>query len=153
MNNMDNDNLEKAGKNTPDPRPVARRILVVEDDDLLLSSLAQLLTRSGYEVAKARDGVDALIQLSESSFDLVITDVLMPKADGLEMLQQIRQRWPLLKVIAISGGGICGAGMYLDLCRKFGATHVIEKPFSFEQLLNALGERLRLASDFCAATS
>lgn len=114
-----------------------RTILLVDDDKMFRSSVRRLLRRS-YAIHEASDGDEALDFLSRHSVDAVITDVLMPVKDGLELIREIRERWPKLRIIATSGGGYCHAGMYLDLSLKMGARCAIKKPFANDELQAAL---------------
>jgi DNA-binding response OmpR family regulator len=144
MTNMETDLLITTDeKNLAGGQPAGRRILLVEDDPTLLGLLSRQLEKKGYEVQTARDGLEALVCLDKSSVDIVVTDVIMPRVDGFEMMQEIRRRWPSLKIIAMSGGGYCGAGVYLDLSLRFGAVQVLEKPFTFEALLELLRAKLQ----------
>lgn len=65
-------------------------ILIAEDEPALLELLSEVLEEAGYEVAAARDGVEALEQLERRPFDLLLTDIRMPRVDGLELLARIR---------------------------------------------------------------
>jgi two-component system cell cycle sensor histidine kinase/response regulator CckA len=80
-------------------------ILVVEDTQGVRQLVAATLTRSGYSVLQAKDGLDALAVLEENanSIDLVLTDLRMPHAGGHELISHIRSRRPELKIIAMSG--------------------------------------------------
>ena len=119
-----------------------RKILVVDDEKPCLSLLQWHLQRNGYEVLTAMNGDEALKVLEKHSVDLVITDIIMPGKDGLETIRDIRKRWPTLKVIAISGGGMCGTGLYTTLSLKLGAALVMNKPFTSEELLQAVTANL-----------
>jgi CheY-like chemotaxis protein len=79
------------------------RILVVDDDASIRSSLALLLTDEGYEVATAVNGFDALLQLRHSVPDVITSDLNMPLMSGFEFLSVVRRRFPHISVIAISG--------------------------------------------------
>jgi DNA-binding NtrC family response regulator len=114
------------------------KILLVDDDAAFLNSTQRYLQTAGYEVLEARNGNEAIGLLRAQRVDLVITDILMPEKDGLEIIPEIRLRWPELKIIAVSGGGYCDAGMYVDLSLKLGATQALEKPFAQEKLLAVL---------------
>ncbi len=71
---------------------MARRILVVDDDILVLEALQELLTASGYEVRVAARGQEALEILDQEHFDLLILDVVMPKMTGLDVCREVRRR-------------------------------------------------------------
>ncbi len=119
-----------------------QKILLVDDDEKFLSSTCRQLRRTGHAILTAGSGDAAMAVLNAQSVDLVITDILMPKQDGLQLILEIRRRWPQLSIIAISGGGFCEAGLYLDLSLKVGATRALEKPFSRDELLAQVREFL-----------
>ena len=83
--------------------PFKYRILFVDDDERLRNLAKAILESHGYEVLCAEDGFDGLAALKESLPDLIISDLQMPKMDGFEFLSVIRQRFPELPVIVISG--------------------------------------------------
>jgi DNA-binding NtrC family response regulator len=116
-----------------------KSILLVEDDDAVRQILARGLHLAGYEVAGAANGRDAIAQLDRRAFDLVITDLLMPGVDGLELLQDLLKRQPRPAVIAMSGGGkFVHAEQGLDLAMKLGASAPLVKPFTMQQLLETV---------------
>jgi CheY-like chemotaxis protein len=79
------------------------RILVVDDEPSIRETAALILEKEGYEVLTAADGVDALQTLSKSLPDLIISDLNMPRMSGFEFLAVVRQRFPHIATIAISG--------------------------------------------------
>ena len=82
----------------------ARRVLVAEDDLVVRGMIARLLREEGYDVVVARDGGEALRHaLGEQPFDLLITDIRMPVMDGWELSRRLREHWPALPVLYISG--------------------------------------------------
>ena len=115
-----------------------RKILLVDDDDMFRTSLRRVLQYGGYEVEEARDGNEAILLLNRMAVDAVVTDILMPGKDGVETIYEIRRRWPDLGVMAITGGASRHATLFLDISRKLGAARVLQKPFSAEQLLQAM---------------
>ena len=101
------------------------------------------LSGHGYEVATARDGDQGIALLEQQSFDIVLTDILMPQRDGIEVLRQVKQRWPALPVIAVSGGGWIKAGDLLDMAERLGADRVLQKPVRRDDLLAAVDALLK----------
>jgi len=79
------------------------RILVVDDDPLLLDLLTDTLTAIGYEAAPASDGAVALDMLQTEQYDLMISDIKMPRVDGLQLLKRVRRHYPHLPVLFITG--------------------------------------------------
>lgn len=111
-------------------------VLVVEDDEFLRSLMTHLLKGAGYDVHLAADGEEALRIFESRSFDLVITDILMPKHDGFQFISEIRARNSEVKIIAISGGSYVRD--YLELANKFGADCCLSKPFTHEEVLETI---------------
>ncbi|MDX1951781.1 MAG: response regulator [Verrucomicrobiota bacterium] len=111
------------------------QILIIDDDKVVRNLIGKVLAHEGYEVLEARDGAEGL-QLYRKSFpDLVITDLVMPEKEGLETIREIRQAYPCVKVIAMSGGGRSGGEDYLKLATKLGATRTLTKPFLKDEML------------------
>jgi CheY-like chemotaxis protein len=118
------------------------RILLIDDDDAVRTMLRLTLTEFGHAVTEARDGVQGLALFSAGEIDLVITDIVMPGKEGIEVINELRLLDPALKIIAISGGGRVGPMDYLRIASFLGAAKVLAKPFSNEELLAALNELL-----------
>ncbi len=112
-----------------------KRILLVDDDFMLRTSLADILADSGYEVSEATNGNQGLAALEREPFDLVVLDILMPERDGLETIREIRKRWLTLPVLAISAGDATGRSDYLGVAAQFGANETMAKPFPPTRLL------------------
>jgi CheY-like chemotaxis protein len=119
------------------------RILVVEDEESLRDVMHKLLSRSGYQVDCANNGREAITKVRTRTPDLVITDLIMPEVEGLELICMLRKEFPSLPIIATSGGGRCGPQDYLLLAAKFGAAKVLPKPFTQEQLVGVVTEVLQ----------
>jgi DNA-binding response OmpR family regulator len=117
-------------------------ILIVDDDDLLRGALHKTLVRAGHDVEDAADGTAALQAFGRRRCDLVITDIVMPKTEGLDMIRALRRLDPGVKIIAISGGGLGKAGDYLEMAQKLGATSVLPKPFSGAEIVAAVAQVL-----------
>jgi two-component system response regulator (stage 0 sporulation protein F) len=116
-------------------------ILVVEDVGPTREVLVHGLRGAGYQVASAVDGEDALRQLERSRFDLIVTDVVMPERDGIELLLHLRRQGDATKVIAMSGA-LENAELYLSTASQLGANRVIMKPFRAEELFSLVRETL-----------
>jgi CheY-like chemotaxis protein len=114
-------------------------ILLVDDDEQFRSMLNEALTDDGYEVVAASNGQQALRLYAAQPTDLVITDLVMPEKEGLEMITEIKRLYPEVKIIAISGGGRSGAKHnYLQLAKAFGAQRTLAKPFLHHEMLEAI---------------
>lgn len=115
-------------------------ILVVDDDSALRRLVTTVLERRKFSVAEAADGGQALDVLRTTAFDLVITDIVMPQIEGLELVRYVRARHPSAKVMAVSGGG-SHLVSYTQLAKELGADAVLAKPFTPAELV-AVVERL-----------
>jgi CheY-like chemotaxis protein len=118
---------------------MARTILIVEDDVVIRKSISQTLRQEGYEVDEASDGAQAVELLSERRFDLVISDFVMPRMDGLKVVEQVHSVSPQTPVIFLTG--------YLS--RKsaesllHGMAEFVQKPVTEELLLAKVQRLLR----------
>jgi CheY-like chemotaxis protein len=117
-----------------------RKILVIDDEEDICVMTKLLLERAGHEVASACDGRVAIRLLAEQPFDLVITDMLMPERDGLEVMSELRRNHPAVRIIASSGGGRVSSESYLHIARKSGAHALLPKPFTHKELLASIEE-------------
>lgn len=118
------------------------RILLVDDEDAVLRLLEAVLAIDHHEVTTARDGNDAIAAVTSGTFDLVVTDLVMPDKEGLETIIEIRRLKPELKIIAMSGGGRGSADDYLEMAAALGASKTLAKPFPSHELLDAVTEVL-----------
>lgn len=120
-------------------------ILLIDDDDAIRSMLERVLVAAGYRVETHRDGTKVALRLESTPPDLIVTDINMPNADGMEVMMQVRRSAPDLPVVAISGGGLLPKETLLDTAGVLGAVAVVEKPFTAEEILEvvrgALGRR------------
>jgi len=123
------------------------RILLIDDDQAVRSVMCLTLAHFGHTVTEARNGREGIKLFDQIDVDLLITDIVMPEADGLEVLMEVAKRRPTLRIIAISGGGRQNAGDHLHVAKLLGATNVLAKPFSTEALLAAVNEALAGRSD------
>lgn len=114
------------------------QLLLVDDDNDLRNLLERVLLRNAYRVHAAADGRQAIKLLGRERFDLVITDIIMPDVEGIELILKIRKDHPNLPVIAMSAGGRLHAEGYLKMARSLGANQILEKPFSIESLLDGI---------------
>ncbi len=129
---------------TKDEKPGAiKRILVVDDEEQMRAMIRKMLENAGYEVMEAPDGNVALWLFKEKSADLIISDLIMPEKEGLETIMELKQDFPDVKIIAISGGGQGDKGQYLDMAKKIGADSTLAKPFEQDELLKAVEALLK----------
>jgi len=120
-----------------------RRILVVDDELYVRDFANRALTYAGFEVRTAENGREALLVLRREPVDLVITDLVMPEFEGLELISELRRSYPALPVLAISGAA---GGLYLKTARPLGAKAVLAKPFTVRQILEAVNQLLKSPS-------
>ena len=118
------------------------RILLVDDDDMSRGAIHKMLERAGYAVESTSDGDEVIRMYGQEAADLVITDLIMPDKDGLEIIQDLRRLNPQVRILAISGGGRVDANEYLAVARKFGAVEVLSKPFTKDDLRKAVDAAL-----------
>jgi DNA-binding NtrC family response regulator len=118
------------------------KILVVDDDPQIIRMLEKLLKKEGHEVFSACDGMEAKDRWDENSPDLLITDIVMPQKEGLDLILEVQRERPDLKVIAISGGDRIEPEYYLELAQIIGAYKTLVKPFNPKDLLKAVNELL-----------
>ncbi len=111
------------------------RILIIDDDDLIREMLRAVLEREGYDVLDASDGREGLRVFMKNPVDLVVTDLVMPEKEGIEIIIELRRNFPDLKIIAISGGGTVGGSQYLDVAGKLGADKILGKPLKLREFI------------------
>jgi CheY-like chemotaxis protein len=119
-----------------------RKILVIDDDSLVRDTIVRILERKDYQVIVASDGRRGLRMFHSEQPDLVITDIIMPEAEGIETIREIRREVPDAKIIAISGGSRIGNMDFLDVAGKLGASEVLPKPFDPVDLVNLVSRCL-----------
>ena len=83
------------------------RILIVDDDNAVRTTIKLLLERAGHSVVAARDGRSGLAQFETDQFDLLFLDIFMPGMDGIETMRLVHQQRPLVPIIVISGNPVC----------------------------------------------
>lgn len=118
-------------------------ILLVDDDHDFLKLQGELLRCAEHRVVTVNNGKEAMSVAKETPFDLVITDLVMPEKEGIEIIIELRRTFPALKIIAMSGGGRVDAKDYLVIARQLGASLTLAKPFTGKELLNAVNTVLQ----------
>lgn len=117
-------------------------ILVVDDDATVLRMLTQVMQRDGHTVIQAEDGEVALRLFRQQPTDVIITDILMPNKEGLELISEAREISPGVRIIAYSGGGKMQPENYLEFATGMGADRVFTKPVPITDLSVAVQEML-----------
>jgi DNA-binding response OmpR family regulator len=111
------------------------KILVIDDDHAVRRTICENLSESGYDVLDAADGDQGLNLIDpEAPPSLVVTDIIMPRKEGLETIIEIRKKFPQIKLIAISGGGRTRSTDFLALAKRLGSDAIIPKPIDMDQL-------------------
>ena len=118
------------------------RILVVDDEKIIRYTLCALLEFAGHETIEASDGEEAIQLYREALPDLVITDIKMPKKDGLEVIQDLKADFPNVKIIAITGY----EPDTLPLAEELGASYTLTKPYRTGELMDVVHKLLEGAS-------
>lgn len=110
---------------------ITNKILVVDDEETVCHSVKKILSRKGYAVDSALNVESAIKKMSDTHFDLVITDLMMPKTNGMELLQIVRDHYPELEVIMITGYASIESAV---IATKLGASNYLPKPFTPDEL-------------------
>ena len=126
------------------------RILVIDDDGEVRSTIKMMLESAGYVVGEAADGEEGLRQFQQQHFDLVICDIFMPRKEGLETVRELRRIAADTPILSMSGGTPGGRQLgddgadpdFLRMTTMIGATRRIGKPFTRLQLLTVVAECL-----------
>ena len=126
------------------------KILLIDDEEDIRDSVIKTLTRAGYTIDAVSSAEEALTYSEENSVDLVITDLIMSKMNGVELIRKLRKDHPAIKIIAISGGGNFGplayqpdaitTTAYLEAAADAGADSVLTKPFQRDELIAQVKE-------------
>jgi CheY-like chemotaxis protein len=119
------------------------RVLVVEDDNDILSSLVEVIRDEGFDVSSAANGYQALSQLDEAPVDLIFLDLMMPVMDGWKFLEAMRVRFPERRVPVVLLSAVHNLA---DEATRLGVAQFLTKPFDLDDVA-------RLAHQFCPATT
>ena len=126
---------------------MSARILVVDDEEIVIRSCLRILADGGYQVDAVQDGLEALRKVGEGSYDVLILDIKMPKIDGLEVLKQVKEGHPDIDVIMITGLSDIETAVR---SMKLGALDYLPKPFDPDELKRVVAralERRRLLQE------
>jgi CheY-like chemotaxis protein len=119
------------------------KILVIDDEGLLRDLIKKMLVRDGHQVFIANDGVEGIKSFHQFKPDLIITDIIMPEKDGIEVIMEVLKENPNLPIIAISGGRrAITADFNLDSAEMLGVKGILQKPFTHEQLQEVISSVL-----------
>lgn len=123
-------------------------ILIVDDDPVLCKMLRALLEQAGYEVFEAANGRQGMRSFTTHPTDMVLTDIVMPDVEGIELIMTLRRQNASLPILAMSGGNSGMGPDYLEMAEKLGATATIYKPVSPPEVLATIEQhRPRLGAE------
>jgi len=122
--------------------PTMSRVLIIEDNEDVRTMLVLKLQLEGFDVVGARNGTGALDLLGRQAVDVIVTDLFMPDKDGIETIEEVRRKYPLAKIVAMSGWQSAQGPNYLDVAREIGATRTLRKPFDPDELVRIVREVL-----------
>lgn len=115
------------------------KVLLVDDDKLVRDMLQQMLEKENYIVKSAADGNEAIRMFSKINPDLVITDIIMPEREGIELIQIFLREKPSVKILAISGGALnIDSQSTLKMAKALGAHKVLSKPLLRDEFIKAV---------------
>jgi len=123
-----------------------KKILLIDDDEIVLQSLGKLLEGQGYGVEKVKNGFEAIDKAQQGAFDLVISDIRMPGMDGIELIQRLRDltreggRGPVREILIT---GYADENTYLRAL-KLKVTDYVYKPFDMGEFLSLVAKRLQV---------
>jgi DNA-binding response OmpR family regulator len=123
------------------------KILIIDDDPGMRRTVSRILARAGHEVIEASDGEEGMDSFRKNHPDIVVTDIIMPKKEGIETILDLRREHPSTLILAISGGATNTSGPlvpldYLGLAESLGADGVLAKPFRAAALLQEIDKLL-----------
>lgn len=118
-------------------------VLVVDDDEIFRAMLEEMIRRENHAVRAVANGVEALKAIGRKAPDLIITDILMPEKDGIELIMELARAGSEIPIIAISGGRrAISLEFNLESAKLMGVRATLPKPFTREALRKAIAEAL-----------
>ena len=114
------------------------RILVVDDEAMLRGVVRKMLERNGHEVFDAADGALGIEAYRRLLTDIVLTDIVMPNKDGIQLIIELKKEFPNVRLIAMSGGARTSERDFLEVAKQYGVRQVLQKPFSRAELETAV---------------
>ncbi len=113
------------------------KILVVDDDELMRMTMVQALKSEGYDIEEGVDGADAIEKLKQGTYDIVVTDVVMPNQSGASVGEYIKKNKLHTAILVVSSFSNSDGGSPLDFANYF-ADDTLQKPFSKDALISAV---------------
>jgi DNA-binding NtrC family response regulator len=122
-----------------------KKVLIVDDEEMIRNLLTKMLSREGISTRCAEDGSKAIELLEENEFDLIISDLIMPKKEGLEVIMYLKKHNISTPLIVMSGGAKLGTeDVYLTMAKRHGSKYTFQKPFDYESFLSAVKDCLEI---------
>lgn len=121
-----------------------KRILIIDDNLLIRKQIRFILRDEDFDIEEAENGIQGLEMIKQETYDLIVTDIIMPEMEGLELILRLKRDFPKIKIIAISGG----KPYYLYMAKKFGVQNVFTKPIDHQKLLTAIKNIIQFSEKF-----
>ncbi len=115
-------------------------ILLIDDEEQVLDFLSTVIAKKGHSLDTARDGREGLGLLQKKKYDVVVTDLFMDTQDGISTIMEMRNDFPDIPVIAISGGSWTSGTDFLVIAKKMGVAYTFSKPLVMSELFDAIEE-------------
>ena len=119
-----------------------KAILIADDEEVIREPLKTVLERADYDVSEAADGNEVMNILNNKHIDLLVTDLAMPEKDGFETLMDIRQKYPDLNVVVMTGVIDIDQSSFAAWIDQYHIKHVLEKPFKLKHFLKVVKKAL-----------
>jgi len=121
------------------------KILIIDDEAPIRTVINHILTREGHDVDEAENGEVGLRLIELHPYDLVITDIVMPAIDGIGVILSLKEKYPHIRIIAITGGAAKNDRVYfLNVCKMMKVDLVLPKPFKAGELKSAVNKVLNI---------
>ena len=120
-----------------------KRILIIDDDEAVRKVLRKMLEGLSAQVEEAEDGEQGIRKYQEGIFNLIVTDMIMPCKEGIQVIQELRRKHPEVAIIAISGGGEGASMDYLKWAKMLGARACLPKPIQKKDFINTVLDNLK----------
>ena len=118
---------------------MSARILIVDDEEIVIRSCKRILAGADFTIDAVQSGLEALKMVDETDYDIVVLDIMMPGMDGLEVLQQVKERHPGVEVIMMTGLSQIKTAVQ---AMKLGAFDYLPKPFDPDELKHVVDRAL-----------
>ena len=121
----------------------SKTILIIDDSKSILKFLRNLLEAEGYTIYTANNGFKGVVSFEYHKPDLVLTDIIMPDMDGLEVILKLKKDHPNCKIMAMSAGGSIASKDYLNQAKIFGACSLLKKPLDLHLLKKEIHKNIQ----------